>query len=131
MPARTFIAVAAALALSACGDIGADLEQAKQGALEVGQDALNAGADVLDTRTACMLAGQSAAFCGCLSDRLGADITPEHVEALTQAVRASIEGQPVEIATQTGSGVDAATRDALVQCATRAAIEGAITEGGN
>lgn len=116
------------MALAACGDVGADLERVKQGAIEAGQDVLNAGVEVLDTRSACLLAGQSAAFCGCLSERLGSDITPEHVEALSAAVRATLEGQTLETASQAAEGVDAATREALVQCATRAAIEGAVTE---
>jgi hypothetical protein len=117
------------MALAACGEVGADLERAKQGAIEAGQDVLNAGAEVLDTRTACLLAGQSAAFCGCLSERLGPDITPEHVEALSTAVRATLEGEALETASQASETVDEATREALVQCATRAAIEGAVTEG--
>lgn len=124
-----FLLTATALALAGCGDINTEIERAKQGAIEAGQDALNAGADVLDTRTACLLAGQSEAFCGCLSGRLGSDITPEHVEALSAAVRATLEGQPLETASQSSGGVNAQTREALVQCATRAAIEGAVTEG--
>ncbi len=124
-----WLVTAAALALAGCGDINAEIDRAKQGAIEAGQDALTAGADVLDTRTACVLAGQSEAFCGCLSERLGSDITPEHVEAVSAAVRATLEGQTLETASQAAEGVDAATREALVQCATRAAIEGAVTEG--
>lgn len=119
----------ALMALAACDDVGADLERAKQGAITAGQDVLNAGAEVLDTRTACLLAGQSAAFCNCLSERLGPDITPEHVDALSAAVRATLEGEALETASQASETVDAATREALVQCATRAAIEGAVTEG--
>lgn len=129
MKIALLLLAAAALALTACGEVDNEIERAKQGALEAGQEALNAGADVLDTRTACLLAGQSEAFCGCLSERLGSDITPEHVGALSAAVRATLEGQPLETASQPSDGVDAQTREALVQCATRAAIEGAVTEG--
>lgn len=124
-----YLLTANALALAACGDITTELSRAKQGAIEAGEDVLNAGAEVLDTRTACLLAGQSEAFCGCLSERLGSDITPEHVEALSAAVRATLEGQTLETASQAAEGVDAATREALVQCATRAAVEGVVTEG--
>ena len=129
MQTKPLLLAAATLALAACGDVSNDIQRAKQGAIEAGQDVLDAGADVLDTRTACLLAGQSEAFCGCLSERLGSDITPEHVEALSAAVRATLEGQTLENASQATEGVDAATREALVQCATRAAIEGAVTEG--
>lgn len=130
MTIAKLLLLSAAFALTACGDIGADVERAKQGAIDAGQEVLNAGAEVLDTRTACQLAGQSPAFCGCLSERLGNDITPEHVEALTEAVRATVERRPIEIASESG-GADAATREALVQCMAQAAIQGAVAEGGN
>lgn len=123
--------VATVLGLAACGDIEGDIERAKQGAIDAGQEALNAGAEVLDTRTACLLAGQSEAFCGCLSERLGADITPEHVEALTEAVRTSLDGQTIDVASDPAAGIAPSTREAVVQCAARATIEGAVQEGGN
>jgi formylmethanofuran:tetrahydromethanopterin formyltransferase len=125
---RIALFASAAFALGACGDIAANVEQAKQGAIELGQDALEVGAGAVDTRTACLLAGQSEALCGCVQERLGRDITPEHVEILTEVVRASLDGQGVEAATQSAEGVDAATREALLQCATTAAIQGAMGE---
>lgn len=127
---RMCLFIAPALTLAACGEINTEIDRAKQSAIEAGQDVFNAGAGVLDTRTACMLAGQSEAFCGCLSERLGADFRPEHVEALSAAVRATLEGQAPETASQATEGIDAATREALVQCATDVAIEGAVA-GGN
>ncbi len=131
MNVRLLVTGVAMFALAACGDLNADLERAKQGAVELGQDTLNAGADVLDTESACMLAGQSAAFCSCLSERLGPDITVEHVTALTEMVRASVNGEDQQTAAETANGIDAESREAVVQCATRAAIEGAVTEGAN
>lgn len=123
--------IAATLTLAACGDLTTEMERAKQGAVDLGQEALKAGADIIDTRSACLLAGQSASFCTCLSDRLGPEITPEHVEALTAMVRATLEGDGVQSAAETVEGVDARSREAVVQCATRAAVEGAVTDGGN
>lgn len=131
MHARLIFTAAALLALAACGDLNADLERAKQGAVELGQEALNAGADVLDTRSACLLAGQSASFCGCLSERLGPDLTAEHVEVLTDMVRASVSSEtPADAAEEAQSpSLESQSREAIVACATRAAIEGAVTEG--
>lgn len=126
---RIGLLATAALALAACSDINTEIDRAKQGAIEVGQDVLNAGADVLDTRTACLLAGQKEAVCGCLSERLGPDITPEHMRALTTAVRASLGGQAPESASRASNGVETATQEALLRCATRAAIEAAAPEG--
>lgn len=118
------------LGLAACGDLGADLENAKNEAAEIGRGALESVGASVDTRTACALAGQSEAFCGCLSERLGPEITPERIEAFTEAVRATATGQTAS-GEGDGAGVDDATRQALVQCATRAAIDGAVNEGAN
>lgn len=133
MQVRVLFAAAAFVGLAACGDLNADLERAKRGAVELGQEALNAGAEVLDTRSACLLAGQSASFCGCLSERLGPDLTAEHVEVLTDMVRASVSSEtPADAAEGAQSpSLESQSREAIVACATRAAIEGAVTEGPN
>mgnify|MGYP000225485672 CR=1 FL=1 len=136
MHARLILATAALFGLAACGELNADLERAKQGAVELGQEALNAGAEVLDTRSACLLAGQSVSFCGCLSERLGPDLTAEHVEVLTDMVRASVSSESPGAAAESADGVhpqslEAQGREAIVACAARAAIEGAVTEGPN
>ena len=128
---KALFLTAAIASLVACGDLSADVERAKQGAVDLGQEALNAGADILDTRSACLLAGQSASLCGCLTERIGPDITAEHVEALTEMARARVTGEATQTAAETAPGIDAQSRDAIVQCATRAAVEGAMTEAGN
>ena len=127
---RHVLVIGFALALAACGD-ASDLSQAKQDAIEMGGQALEAASGAIDTRTACLLAGQSEAFCGCVQERLGPEVTGEHLEALTTVVRETLSGQGVEIAAQSAEGLDATTREALVQCATHAAIEGAVAEAGN
>lgn len=129
--AKSLFIAAASIGLVACGDLNADVERAKQGAVELGQDALRAGADVLDTESACVLAGQSPAFCTCLSERLGPEVTPEQIDALTEMVRATIDSEGVQASAETSQSVNAQTREAIVQCATRSAIEDAVTEGAN
>lgn len=115
---RTLLALAA-LALAACGQ--ADLEKAKDGALDLGQQALEVAADAVDVRTACSLAGQSEAFCGCLQERAGSEISPEAIEAIGTVVRRTIAGEGMEAAVEGATGLDQRTRDALIQCAAQPA----------
>ncbi len=115
---RTLLALVA-LALAACGQ--ADLEKAKDGALDLGQQALEVAADAVDVRTACSLAGQSEAFCGCLQERAGSEISPEAIEAIGTVVRRTIAGEGMEAAVEGATGLDQRTRDALIQCAAQPA----------
>ena len=131
MRVQFLLIAAASFGLAACGDLTADVERAKQGAVELGQEALRAGADVLDTESTCLLAGQSPEFCTCLSERLGPEVTPEQIDALTEIVRATVNGEGVQPGAETTQGINAQTREAIVQCATRSAIEGAVSEGAN
>ena len=127
---QVLLASVGLIGLAACGDLGANLENAKNEVADICREALESAGASLDTRTACTLAGQSEAFCGCLSERLGPEITPERIEAFSEAVRASITGQTAGAESE-AAGLDDATRQAFVQCATRAAIDGAVNEGGN
>jgi hypothetical protein len=128
---KSLLIAAAVFTLAACGNVNANLEQAKQQAADLGKEALNIGANVLDTRNACVLAGQSTSFCGCLANEIGEDITPENVQALTEMVRATITGGDVKAAAEFGGGVDAQSQEAIIECAARAAVEETISEGGN
>lgn len=127
---RSFLLAGFALMLSGCGD-AADLQQVKQGALDLGGQALDAASSAVDTKTACVLAGQSEAFCGCIQDSLGSEITGEHMDALKNVVSESLGGEGLQAAIEKAADVDPKTRDALVQCATTAAVDGALGEAGN
>lgn len=127
---RILLVAGLAFALTACGD-GADFQQAAQGALDLGGQALEAASGAVDTRTACVLAGQSEVFCGCVQDSLGPEITGEHLETLKNVVSESLKGEGLQAAVETAGGVDAETRDALVQCAATAAVQGAAGEAAN
>ncbi len=122
------LAVIAALALAACGEPPAAVEEAKTGAIDFAQEAAKAAARAVDTRTACVLAGQSDAFCGCVQERLGPNLSEAHVDALATVLRRAIGGEGVQAAAERAETLDPRTRDALVQCATTAAVQGA-TEG--
>jgi hypothetical protein len=117
------------VALAACGDLSSDLENAKQEAAAMGREALEVAGGEVDTRSACLLAGQSEAFCGCLSERLGPEVTAEQISVVTDAVRATLAGETIAASETETASIDSTTRQAVVQCATRAAIEGAVTEG--
>ena len=130
---RILTALAALALLSAC-DVPTNLDEAQQHAADIGGQVLDTARGAVDTRTACMLAGQSEAFCGCVQERLGPQITDEHVTAITTVARETLEGRSVEAAAESTSNIEPATRDALVQCATHAAIQGALggeAEGAN
>jgi hypothetical protein len=127
---RTVLVTGLAFALAACGD-AADFQQVKQGALDLGGQALEAASGAVDTQTACVLAGQSEVFCGCVQESLGAELSGEHLEMLKNVVSESLNGDGLQAALETSGSLDAETRDALVQCATNAAVEGALGEAGN
>lgn len=126
---RTFAALAALFVLSACD--AADLRQAGQDLASVGGQALETASGAVDTRTACMLAGQSEAFCGCVQDRLGARITPERIEDITSVATEAVQSGSIEGAAQSAQNIDPTTREALLQCATHAAVQGALGAGEN
>jgi hypothetical protein len=126
---RILAALSALALLTAC-DVPS-VQQVQEQASDIGGQALEAARGAVDTRTACMLAGQSEAFCACVQERLGPEITQEHLDAITGVARRTVEGQSVETAAEEAQNVDPTTRDALVQCATTAAIQGAIGEAGN
>lgn len=126
---RSFAVLATLLVLSACD--APNLEQAGQDLAAIGGQAVEAASGAVDTRTACMIAGQSETFCGCVQDRLGARITREHVEDITGVVAEAAQSGSIEGAANSAENIDPATRDALVQCTTHAAVQGALGAGEN
>ena len=119
------------LALIACGspEVGAATSELKSAAKAAAGDAFAelgvAGGNLLTTQNACLLAGQSEAFCGCISTELGNTFDKSHIEGLVPALKASLGGDIAGAAKEAGS-IDPKTRAALVTCGTRAAISGAI-----
>ncbi len=124
---RTIAALAALIALNACD--ASNLEQAQQDMAKLGGQAIDVASSAVDTRTACVIAGQSEAFCGCVQERLGARITREHVEDITGVVTSAVQSGSIEGAARSASDIDPTTRDALIQCAANTAVQGMIGEG--
>lgn len=127
---RTVLVTGLAFVLAACGD-ATDFQQIRQGALDLGGQALEAATGLVDTRTACVLAGQPEAFCECVQDNFGAELSGEQLEMLRNAVNETLNGQGLQAVLETSGGPDAETRNAIVQCAANAAVEGALGEAGN
>jgi hypothetical protein len=121
----------ALLALTACGspEVGAATSELKSAAKSAASDAMAeaglAAGGLLTTQNACLLAGQSEVFCGCLGAELGNKLDAKHIEGLTPAIKASLSGD-IQGALKEAGGIDPDTRAALAKCGTRAAIAGAV-----
>ena len=112
---------------TAVADLKGSLGTLATAAVDVAGDAARVAGSALDTRTACQLAGQSAAFCGCLATRLGPDLDSKAIEAmasvLTEAAGGSLQG-----ALDQATNIDPATREAVTACAVEGAVAGAVGE---
>jgi hypothetical protein len=121
----------AILALVGCEspEVGAATSEIKTAAKAVAQDALGevggAAGNLLTTQNACLVAGQSEVFCGCLADELGNQLDASHIEGLTTALKTSLGGD-IKGALKDAANIDPQTRAALAKCGTRAAIAGAV-----
>jgi hypothetical protein len=119
------------LALAACGspEVGAVTSELKSVAKSAAGDAMAeaglAAGGLMTTQNACLLAGQSEIFCGCISTELGEKLDTSHIEGLTKALQASLSGD-IGGALKDASSIDPDTRAALTKCGTRAAISGAM-----
>jgi hypothetical protein len=113
--------------LAACGQAGGDAAGAAGALLETGvavaKDAAGAAAELADTRTVCVIAGQSPAFCGCLQNELGPRVDSVAVDALSTMVKSTLDGG-LTGAAEALKDVDPATREALTRCA----VQGAASE---
>jgi hypothetical protein len=121
--------LAATLGLSACGqptsELGEAVKDVKTAAVGVAGDAAKAVGDVIDTKMACQLAGQSEAFCGCLQTELGPKLKAEHIDAVTAIVKTSIDGS-IQSAVKTATSLEPKTRNGLLTCAAKGALSDAI-----
>lgn len=124
---RTLLFVAAAsslFALSSCGEggLGTAVGDLAKGAKE-------AASGLVTTENVCTMAGQSEAFCGCLQTEIGAELKPEHVDALTTVLRQAVGGD-IATAAETDPGIAPETRQAIGKCAVQSVVgEPAEAEG--
>lgn len=114
------------VALAACGEAGTDLKSA---AGDLAKGAKEFAAETVDTKTACMLAGQDEVICGCVQEKVGARLSPDDIKALTDIVKRAVSAETIEAAAkESAAAVDPKFGEALAQCAVRNAI-GAEAEG--
>jgi hypothetical protein len=97
-------------------------------AADVAGDAAKVAGEVIDTNTACQLAGQSPQLCGCIAQELGPRLSGETVEALTQVLRDAAGGELAKATEGATGSLDPATREALTRCAVEGAVQGAVSE---
>jgi formylmethanofuran:tetrahydromethanopterin formyltransferase len=115
-----------AAALASCGEAGTDLKSA---AGDLAKGAKEFAVETVDTKTACMLAGQDEVICGCVQEKVGARLAPEDIKALTEIVKRAVSAGTIEAAAEEGAAaVDPKIGKALAQCAVSTAI-GAEVEG--
>jgi hypothetical protein len=119
------------LVVAACGspEVGAVTSELKTAAKSAASDAMAeagfAAGGLMTTQNACLLAGQSEVFCGCLSTELGNKLDAKHIEGLTAVLKTGLGGD-LKGALKDASAIDPEMRTALTKCGTRAAISGAI-----
>ncbi|MBL8770564.1 MAG: hypothetical protein JNK30_04215 [Phenylobacterium sp.] len=115
--------VLAALALTACEGAGTAV---KQTADDFAKEAAQTASGMVGVKTACTIAGQSEAFCGCIDERLGSKLDAGQLEALSKVVVETVRTGSIEAAARNAEALNPETRQALAQCAARAAVTGAV-----
>lgn len=118
-------AALAALVLSGCEGAGTAV---KQSAGEFAKEAAQTAGGMVGVKTACTLAGQSEAFCGCVDDRLGSKLDAGQLDALSKVVVETVRTGSIDAAVQSADALSPETRQALAQCAARAAVTGVLGE---
>lgn len=83
---------------------------------------------MVGVKTACTLAGQSEAFCGCVDERLGSKLDARQLDALSKVVVEAVRTGSVAAAAEGSDALSPETRQALAQCAARAAVTGVVGE---
>jgi ABC-type phosphate/phosphonate transport system substrate-binding protein len=121
---RMMAAALCALALAGCENTGTAL---KTTAGDFAKEAASTATGMVGLKNACTLAGQSEAFCGCLDTELGSKLDTAQVKDLSGVIIDTVRTGSIEAA-QTSPAVTPETKDALVKCAARAAVAGAIGE---
>lgn len=124
-PLRYVLVIAGCLALTACDNAGSAL---KTSAGDFAKEATRTASGMVGLKTACTVAGQSEAFCGCVEERLGAKLDPSQLKGVTDVILQTVKTGSLEGAAQNATALPPETRTALVQCAARATVAGVVGE---
>ena len=113
------------LALGACDNAGSAI---KAGAGDFAREATRTASGMVSLKTACTVAGQSEAFCGCVQDQLGSRLDAAQLRGVTEVVVETVKTGTLAGAAKSSVALSPETRTALVQCAARVAVSGAVSE---
>ena len=125
MVLRSGLLALTCLVLVGCDNAGTSI---KSSAGEFAKEATRTASGMVGLKTACRVAGQSEAFCGCIDERLGSKLDPAQLRSLTGVIVETVKTGTLEGAAQNATSLPPETRTALVQCAARAAVSGAVGE---
>jgi hypothetical protein len=125
MNLRISLIALAGLALASCDNAGSAL---KTSAGDFAKEATRTASGMVSLKTACTVAGQSEAFCGCVEERLGARLDPAQLKGVTDVIIEAVKTGSLEGAAQNATALPPETRTALVQCAARATVAGVVGE---
>ncbi len=115
----------AGLTLAGCDNAGSALKSA---AGDAAREATRTASGLVSLRTACIAAGQNAAFCGCVDQRLGDKLSPAQMRGVADVMVETVKSGSVQEAARNAKALPPETRTVLVQCAARAAVQGAVSE---
>ncbi len=125
MNLRLGLVLLAGLALVACDNAGSAI---KAGAGDFAKEATRTASGMVSLKTACTVAGQSEAFCGCVQDQLGSKLDAGQLRGLTEIIVETVKTGTLEGAAEKSQALSPETRTALIQCAARATVAGAVGE---
>lgn len=124
---RNVILGLACLVVAACDNAGSAI---KASAGDFAKEATRTASGMVSVKTACAVAGQSPAFCGCVDERLGSRLNADQLRGVTDVIVEAVKTGTLEGAAQNATALSPETRTALVQCAARATVAGAVGEAG-
>ena len=125
MTLRLGLVLMVGLALAACDNAGSAI---KTGAGDFAKEATRTASGMVSLKTACTIAGQSEAFCGCVQDQLGSKLDAGQLSGITEVIVETVKTGTLEGAAENSQALSPETRKALVQCAARATVAGAVGE---
>ncbi len=125
MTLRPGFVLMASLALAACDNAGSAI---KSGAGDFAKEASRTASGMVSLNTACRVAGQSEAFCGCVQNQLGSKLDAGQLRGITEVIVETVKTGTLEGAAQNSQMLSPETRTALIQCAARATVAGAVGE---
>ncbi len=122
---RIGLVIFACLTMAACDNAGSAL---KTGVGDFAKEATRTASGLVSVKTACTVAGQSEAFCGCVQDQVGSKLDARQLQGITEVMLETVKTGTLEGAAEGSKALTPETRRALIQCAARGAVAGVVGE---